>query len=407
MNAGERMYLEEGNAQLSLEHLHRYSLAAEYCKGKRVLDAACGSGYGSKVLSRAARKTIGIDINKEVIDTNQEKLGNDKLCFKCASIENLPFDDNSFDVVVSFETIEHVQAEIQDKFLMEVKRVLTPTGMLIISTPDKKFYTDYTGVRNPYHIKEFYRVEFEEKLSSFFKNHVLKRQQVYPVSLVCGNEYRFSAYKYDYRSKNCFAAEDDLDATRFDYLICLCSDSVLPDINSSLCIDEQMSVFGAFRGDGAQNAAKVYLPQLKSLELAIAELGGKNQAIAAERDRVVAERDAVVAERDRVVAERDAVVAERDRVVAERDAVAAEGGCRTRCRRGGKGPGGCRTRCRRGGKRRRVKRNLLEGDGTHTFLLGQSKSGNAFRASVPLCDEAIYTIWNNGAMARIQVWRDY
>ena len=324
MDTGERMYLEEGNAQLSLEHLHRYSLASEYCKGKRVLDAACGSGYGSEMLSRTASKTIGIDINKDVIDANQLQLGNDKLCFKCASIDHLPFEDNSFDVVVSFETFEHVQAEIQDRFLKEIKRVLTPTGLLIISTPDKKFYTDYTGVKNPFHLKELYRAEFEEKLSGSFKNLVVKRQQVYPISLIYGDERRFSAYKYDYSKKDCTSAESNLDEMRFDYLICLCSDSAMPTIDSSFCIDEQMSVFGAFRGDGAQNAANVYLPQIKSLELQATELNNSNQALAADRDRVVSERNAIAEDRDRVASDRDAIAADRDRVVSERNAIAED-----------------------------------------------------------------------------------
>ena len=324
MNTGERMYLEEDNAQLSLEHLHRYSLAAKYCKGKRVLDAACGSGYGSVILSQIAEKTIGIDIDKEVVDTNQGRLGNDKLCFKCASIDDLPFEDNSFDVVVSFETIEHVKAEVQDRFLMEVKRVLTPTGLLIISTPDKKFYSDFTGIKNPFHIKEFYRIEFEEKLAEFFKSHVLKRQQTYPISLICGDEFKFAVYKYDYFKKDCVAAEAVLDNMRFDYLISICSDSNIPMIESSFCIDEQMSVFGAFRGNGAQNAANVYLPQIKSLELQAVELNNSNHAIAMDRDRAISERNAIAVDRDRAISERNAIAADRDRAISERNAIAAD-----------------------------------------------------------------------------------
>ncbi len=130
----------------SVEHLHRYALAADICGGKDVLDIASGEGYGSNLLAQAAKTVIGVDISTEAIDQAKAKYVRPNLRFLRGAADAIPLDSSSIDVVVSFETLEH--HDKHEEMLSEIKRILRPNGLLIISTPDKRFYSD-TGVRRP------------------------------------------------------------------------------------------------------------------------------------------------------------------------------------------------------------------------------------------------------------------
>ena len=165
---GERFLPEECRGEIAAEHYQRYQFAKQFVKGKIVLDAACGEGYGSSLLAEEAEEVIGFDIDKEAVENANRKYGNQKLSYLNGSVEYLPFENQSFDVVVSFETIEHVGEEIQRKFLEEICRVLKPEGTLIMSTPNKAVYTDLVEGENPFHIKEFYVKEFREFLGGRF-----------------------------------------------------------------------------------------------------------------------------------------------------------------------------------------------------------------------------------------------
>jgi O-antigen biosynthesis protein len=156
--------------EMEVEHYHRYLSVQPLVEGKVVLDAACGSGFGSFILSQKAKKVIGIDISKETIDFASAKYDKDNIGFRQASIDQIPLPDHSVDMIVSFETIEHVNSELQSKFLAEAKRVLTKNGTLIISTPNKHVYSDLREYSNEYHVKEFYRSEFETFLQDAFKH---------------------------------------------------------------------------------------------------------------------------------------------------------------------------------------------------------------------------------------------
>jgi|LauGreDrversion4_2_1035121.scaffolds.fasta_scaffold00877_11 ubiquinone/menaquinone biosynthesis C-methylase UbiE len=159
----------------SLEHLHRYALAMTLVHGERVLDIASGEGYGTYLLSENAISVIGVDISEAVISHASHKYQSSNLSFKTGSISNIPLDDNSVDVVVSFETIEH--HDEHDKMMKEIKRVLKPEGKLVISSPDKKFYSDIPDYKNPYHVKELYSFEFEQLIEKYFANSVFLKQK--------------------------------------------------------------------------------------------------------------------------------------------------------------------------------------------------------------------------------------
>lgn len=167
-NTGERFLPGKCGGEIAIEHYQRYRFAMQMVKGKKVLDAACGEGYGSQLLAREADRVTGLDLNEKVVEQARQKYGNDRLLFRVGSIEALPFEDQCFDVVVSCETIEHVEEEIQNRFLKEIRRVLKRDGILIMSTPNKAVYTDLVKGQNRFHVKEFYVTEYREFLHRYF-----------------------------------------------------------------------------------------------------------------------------------------------------------------------------------------------------------------------------------------------
>lgn len=176
------------NDEIGYEHLHRYFSAAALVKDKNILDIACGEGYGSSILAKNAKTVTGIDIDPESIKWATETYGSKhlNLNFICGNAGSIPVNDNLFDVVVSYETIEHLDIALQQTFLKEIKRVLRPGGILIISTPDKQNYTDRYNHINKFHLHEFYRLEFIEFLKQYF-THTEIFDQGYQITSIISN----------------------------------------------------------------------------------------------------------------------------------------------------------------------------------------------------------------------------
>jgi len=169
---GERVVKERKEITLYyvfFEHFYRYCFARRYCRDKIVLDAGCGTGYGTYELSQSAKKVIGIDISDEAIDFCRNNYSRQNIEFLEMDIKNMNFEKDTFDCVVSFEALEHIEG--QERFLAEVKRVLRPGGIFIISTPDRDNYCRrfVTGNHNRFHKKEFSKVEFETLLKQYFR----------------------------------------------------------------------------------------------------------------------------------------------------------------------------------------------------------------------------------------------
>lgn len=147
---------------LRVEHMSAYKFAAPYANNKVVLDLGCGSGYGTYYLSTKGVKYIfGVDISKEVIKYSKGQYFNENLQYGTMDGQRLAFKDNSFDLAMSFQVIEHV--ENLDNYLSEVRRV---AKMFIVSTPNKKTYV--ASGRNPFHIREFYLKDLQVVLQSVF-----------------------------------------------------------------------------------------------------------------------------------------------------------------------------------------------------------------------------------------------
>jgi len=135
---GER-FTPECVREIWYEHIHRYAFAGELVRGKRVLDAACGEGYGAAQLARTAQSVMAVDISDETISHAQRRYRAENLEFRVADCCKLPFHDDEFECIVSFETLEHL--EDQAGLLKEFRRVLAPDGFLLISSPDKAVCT--------------------------------------------------------------------------------------------------------------------------------------------------------------------------------------------------------------------------------------------------------------------------
>jgi 2-polyprenyl-3-methyl-5-hydroxy-6-metoxy-1,4-benzoquinol methylase len=172
---GER-FTPEVRGAIGYEHLHRYCAVSRCARGARVLDAACGEGYGSAVLARVALEVTGVDVAPAAVEHAQARYAAPNLRFVAGSVTALPLADASVDLVVSFETIEHLAA--QREMLAEFRRVLTPAGVLVISSPNRPVYSAQEGPENRYHVRELDRAEFAALLAVDFPVQAWHAQRV-------------------------------------------------------------------------------------------------------------------------------------------------------------------------------------------------------------------------------------
>jgi ubiquinone/menaquinone biosynthesis C-methylase UbiE len=165
-------------AEIHYEHLHRYYFASHFVEGKKVLDLACGEGYGSYIFSKSAEHVVGIDIDEGTIKHASSKYIKDNLEFIQGSILEVPIEGKKlFDVIACFEILEHVKEH--EELMKEVKRLLKDDGIFIASTPNKKVYSDDVSYENPFHEKELYFNEFKELLKRYFNYVCFFGQRVY------------------------------------------------------------------------------------------------------------------------------------------------------------------------------------------------------------------------------------
>lgn len=227
---GERLETFVYN-ECTIEHLHRYAIAKDLVKNKIVLDIACGEGYGANLLADAAKHVTGVDIDSRTIHQAAKKYCKSNLKFMAGRVEHIPLPDHSVDVVVSFETLEHTTEHT--KMLQEVKRVLKPGGIAIISTPEKKEYSDATGYINPFHVKELYEHQFTALVRQFFFCSYFLRQNTSLTSLALlhsGN--RMKIYEGNYETITDAAGIPAL------YLIAIASDETFEEPAPSLFMSD-------------------------------------------------------------------------------------------------------------------------------------------------------------------------
>lgn len=172
----QNKYLLEENCKsledylLFLRHKKAYQFVSQYCRNKYVLDYGCGLGYGAALISTHANKVMGIDINKDAIDycNKKHRLANLHFQQVDSNVFPLPFGDNLFDIVVSFQVIEHV-SEVS-KYLVEIKRLLKNEGSLFLTTINKSYrLLPFQRPWNPEHLREYNLRSLTKQLLSVFE----------------------------------------------------------------------------------------------------------------------------------------------------------------------------------------------------------------------------------------------
>lgn len=148
-------------------HLSRYHFAGSYCQADLALDVASGIGYGSEVLSTFAEEVIGCEISKDAVRCGQKSSKKKNLSFFVVDAHKLPFAEGTFQIIASFETIEHLPNH--ELFLSECNRVLKKNGVFICSTNNRNILTaNFKRPLNPFHIHEFNQKEFDSILRQYF-----------------------------------------------------------------------------------------------------------------------------------------------------------------------------------------------------------------------------------------------
>lgn len=236
---GER-YVSGLSGSIQHEHFHRYLFSAEYCAGKRVLDVACGEGYGCNLLAQVASEVVGLDIDADTVAYARRTYGESASHFIIGDATKLPFADASFDVITSFETIEHFADH--DAFLDEVARVLRPNGVMIISSPNRDVYTEQNDYHNPFHVRELDREQFVAALRARFSNVSLLEQRP-----ICGS---ILVEEQELSKMSTFETLDGLDFTKSSgvpaalYFVAVASNGSLPAVSSSVLFDNGSTARG-------------------------------------------------------------------------------------------------------------------------------------------------------------------
>lgn len=175
--------------EIVYEHVHRYAFARAFARGRRVLDAACGEGYGTALLAAVAQTAVGVDIDAAAVERAREACrGRGNARFAEGSVAALPLPDASVDLVVSFETVEHLAAADQPRMIAEFARVLAPDGLLLLSSPNRPEYSDARGYSNPFHVHELDRDELAQLLDPSFPSRRWYRQRMWMGSTIWSEE---------------------------------------------------------------------------------------------------------------------------------------------------------------------------------------------------------------------------
>jgi predicted SAM-dependent methyltransferase len=207
------------------EHVARYALAARFASGRRVLDLGCGTGYGTADLARTASSAVGVDIAPDAIAYAASHYPSAR--FLECSANAVPLPAASFDLVTAFEVIEHLRD--WRRLLAEARRLLGPNGLLVVSTPNKRYYAEARAQSgpNPFHEHEFEFDEFQTALGEFFPHvQILFQDRVEA----------FAFYGKDNAKSEAELTRSSGDPETANFFIGLCSCAPLPQLPSFLYV---------------------------------------------------------------------------------------------------------------------------------------------------------------------------
>lgn len=303
---GER-FLPECSGEIWYEHWHRYALARQLSQHCTVLDVACGEGYGAAMVSETAYKVVGVDLSVDVIQHAKNNYRHHtNLQFVTASCECLPFPDASFDFAISFETIEHI--EKQKEFISELKRVLRPDGILILSSPNKRLYSDAHDYHNEFHVRELYRNELDELLHEAFPHifwlgqKLLFHSAIWPENQACAT----TEYLVNDGRQVAVVSHPSVEPMYY-IVVCSRNPAMLPTALNKL------SLFS----DSAEMIYQDYAKQTRRV-MELDQLLKNREHLIAERDSFLSLRTQQMEERERLIAERDALLDMRTEQLNER-----------------------------------------------------------------------------------------
>jgi ubiquinone/menaquinone biosynthesis C-methylase UbiE len=280
--APEERFLPEAmrDQLIEAEHHARYRFAAAMVRGRRVLDAGCGVGWGSRILlDHGAASVDGVDIDESAV--RESRVRCPAGTFVRGDLTDLPYPEQRFEMITCFEAIEHVENPFRG--LDEFRRVLAPGGIVLVSSPNPGVYP----AGNPFHIHEFTPPELLAAMNDRFEYSNLWRQH----NLIASAVHQDGAVPVDSAgSHHHVTVLADLAAVRDVYSLVVASESPLPDMH-----------------------AMVALSSSRQLD----DLAATAEAIMTERAAYAADHARIVEERSRLLSEHAAAHAESARLSAE------------------------------------------------------------------------------------------
>lgn len=323
---GER-FVPGIEGEIVYEHLHRYALARSLAAGKRVLDAACGEGYGSALVAQAAAHVIGVDVDQPTVDAARLRYaGRDNLEFVQSSVTRLPLPDASVDFIVSFETIEHLPAPDQPAMIAEFARVLKPGGMLLLSSPNRPEYSESRNYVNPFHLHELDRTELADLLTAFPAQRWL-HQRMWQGSTLWSEDASGASALWSGNAERIEACA----APPAMYFVVLAARekaslpselprfSLFADVNETERRRSEHQASEVLRLDDLLKSRDADLERRAAHVRHLEELCAQHERVVAERDQMLAQRNWHVQHLERLVKERDELIVERDRALEARD----------------------------------------------------------------------------------------
>ncbi len=226
--SGER-FIPGVDEDLEAEHLARYQFVFPLAEGARLLDAGSGEGYGAALLARVAAEVTAIDVDSKAIENAKRNYPLSNLHFQLVEADaDYPFPEKSFDLVTSFEVIEHIHG--WKKYLERIAKVLKDEGVLVISSPNRPYYRDERGEMNPFHVHEFDPDEFREILEKHF-----------PYLHFYGENHGRGVFIDDFSADELRVVSESRDhgLETSHFLIAICSRTPLPEVNGIVHVNSR------------------------------------------------------------------------------------------------------------------------------------------------------------------------
>ncbi len=282
---GERCVPWTDDLQVIYEHYHRYALAARFTSGARVLDLACGEGFGPALLGAGAGEVVGVDLDPQTVAHATAHYQQDNLHFMVGSMidPELLAGAAPFDVITCFEALEHV--EEQDVLIAVVRRLLVPGGLFLTSTPDVTVYSHEHGNDNPFHVRELTEPQFRTLLGEAFGHIAILRQNVAVGSLITSVDVPGPAVAQSLQRSPVggWQVRPELAHT---YLIGIASDTTLPELPGiNALVDPDLTL--------VRDAHRALAQQRERATQLSAELAGHQQQAATAREQLGRREDEV------------------------------------------------------------------------------------------------------------------